>query len=452
MSPGSTTSSRADSRITAGRYRHRCMRGRSTLRAGLPLSAQVRWSRNSSDSATARTTSAPAGHLPNARRAVRHRPAQGTTIAKRSRVDAHPRRRRVARHRLGSGRRRRTMPVVPLEPLLIGSLQPVRGEDRIIVPPDEIPPLLPAALKVIEDRNFETHAGIDLKAILRAAWVNLRAGHVEQGGSTLTQQLVKSYFLGEPRTFWRKAREAIMAMLLELRYSKAELMGGYINEIYLGQDGDRAIHGFGLASRFYFGKPLEELELDEVPCWSASSAALLITIRARNRSAPRARREFRAGKAGGAGSRHGQGRGGCRQATARRSRREFRERITPPISIWCGASSARLRRRGPEGARPARLHEPRSARAGGRGACGQGQDARGSMRSDKIEEARSRRHSSSRCQHSGEVVAMVGGQQWQAGRVQPRARREAPDRLAGEAGRLPRGARNRPVSRGDDPE
>lgn len=156
------------------------------------------------------------------------------------------------------------MRVVPLEPLLIGSLLPVRGEDRIIVPPEDIPPLLPATLKVVEDRNFETHAGIDLKAILRAAWVNLRAGHVEQGGSTLTQQLVKSYFLGEPRTFLRKAREAIMAMLLELRFSKAELMGGYVNEIYLGQDGDRAIHGFGLASRFYFGKPLQELELDEV--------------------------------------------------------------------------------------------------------------------------------------------------------------------------------------------
>ena len=157
----------------------------------------------------------------------------------------------------------RNLPVVQLEPLLIGSLQPVRGEDRIIVPPDELPELLPAALKVIEDRNFDSHAGIDLKGILRAAWVNLRAGQVEQGGSTLTQQLVKSYFVGEPRTFWRKGREAVMAMLLELRYSKKQLLTGYINEIYLGQDGDRAIHGFGLASRFYFGKPLDELDLAE---------------------------------------------------------------------------------------------------------------------------------------------------------------------------------------------
>ncbi len=158
----------------------------------------------------------------------------------------------------------RNLPVVQLEPLLIGSLQPVRGEDRIIVPPDEVPDLLPAALKVIEDRNFDSHSGVDLRGILRAAWVNMRAGQVQQGGSTLTQQLVKSYFVGEPRTFWRKGREAVMAMLLEIHYSKAQLLTGYLNEIYLGQDGDRAIHGFGLASRFYFGKPLDELDLAEI--------------------------------------------------------------------------------------------------------------------------------------------------------------------------------------------
>jgi penicillin-binding protein 1B len=158
----------------------------------------------------------------------------------------------------------RDLPVAPLEPLLIGSLHPVHGEDRIIVAPEEVPALLPAALKAIEDRNFDTHGGIDLKAILRAAWANLRAGQVEQGGSTLTQQLVKSYFLDQTRSLRRKSREAIMAMLLEAHYNKTQLMSAYINEIYLGQDGDRAIHGFGLASQFYFGKPIDELELAEV--------------------------------------------------------------------------------------------------------------------------------------------------------------------------------------------
>ncbi len=158
----------------------------------------------------------------------------------------------------------RELPGVPLEPLLIGNLFRVRGEDRILVPPGDVPKLLPAALKAVEDRNFDTHGGIDLKAILRAAQANLRAGRVEQGGSTLTQQLVKSYFLDKSRSFSRKLQEAIMAMQLESRYTKTQLMTAYINEIYLGQDGERAIHGFGLASRFYFGKPIDELELAEV--------------------------------------------------------------------------------------------------------------------------------------------------------------------------------------------
>lgn len=157
----------------------------------------------------------------------------------------------------------RSLASASFEPLLIGSLFPVHGEDRIVIPPGDVPPLLPAALKVIEDRNFDSHPGIDLKAIARAAWANLRAGRVEQGGSTLTQQLVKSWFLDESRSLRRKAQEALMALLLERRASKPELMNAYVNEIYLGQDGERAIHGFGLASRFYFGKPLDELDLAE---------------------------------------------------------------------------------------------------------------------------------------------------------------------------------------------
>ena len=94
--------------------------------------------------------------------------------------------------------------------------------------------------------------------------MNVRAGQIEQGGSTLTQQLVRSYFLSSRQTLSRKLREAIMAMALDAHFSKADLMNAYINEIFLGQDGDRAIHGFGLASQFYFGKPLAELDLPEV--------------------------------------------------------------------------------------------------------------------------------------------------------------------------------------------
>jgi penicillin-binding protein 1B len=166
--------------------------------------------------------------------------------------------------------RNEDVPIFRLDPLLIGSIFPIHGEDRVVVTPDEVSPLLPAALKVVEDRKFDSHNGVDFGAIARAAWVNLRAGQIEQGGSTLTQQLVKSYFLDNRRTLGRKLEEAMMAWLLEVHFDKQDLMNAYINEIYLGQDGNRAVHGFGLASQFYFGKPLAELQLHEV--------ALLVAI------------------------------------------------------------------------------------------------------------------------------------------------------------------------------
>jgi len=150
-----------------------------------------------------------------------------------------------------------------LEPMRLGSIFATHHEDRLLVEPDAIPPLLVDALKAVEDRKFDRHMGLDFTAILRAAWVNLKSGEIRQGGSTLTQQLVKSYFLDGRRTFRRKYQEAVMAVALELRYSKEELLHAYVNEIYLGQQGARAIHGFGLASEFYFGKYLSQLELHE---------------------------------------------------------------------------------------------------------------------------------------------------------------------------------------------
>lgn len=156
------------------------------------------------------------------------------------------------------------LPLVRLEPVRLGSLFASHHEDRLLVEPDAIPPLLIEALKAIEDRRFDRHHGLDFSAIMRAALVNLRHGEIRQGGSTLTQQLVKSYFLDGRRTFRRKFQEAIMAVALELRYSKDELLHAYINEIYLGQQGERAIHGFGLAGEFYFSRPLANLELQEI--------------------------------------------------------------------------------------------------------------------------------------------------------------------------------------------
>ena len=104
------------------------------------------------------------------------------------------------------------VPVIRLDPLLIGSIFPIHGEDRIVVAPDQVPALLPEALKAVEDRKFETHHGVNPLAILRALFVNVRAGQVEQGGSTLTQQLVKNFFLTPERTLTRKFTELVMAV------------------------------------------------------------------------------------------------------------------------------------------------------------------------------------------------------------------------------------------------
>ncbi len=149
-----------------------------------------------------------------------------------------------------------------LDPLLIGGIYPAHNEDRILVKLGEIPPALINGLIAVEDRKFYTHHGIDPRGIARALYTTLRGGGV-QGGSTLTQQLVKNFFLTPKRTLSRKFTEMIMALLLELHYSKGEILEAYANEIYLGQDGNRAIHGFGLASHFYFDKPLTQLNLQE---------------------------------------------------------------------------------------------------------------------------------------------------------------------------------------------
>src|SRR5258708_29541073 len=111
------------------------------------------------------------------------------------------------------------LPVFRLDPLLVGNVFPVHGEDRIVLSPADVPPLLRSAIKVVEDRRFDEHHGVDLYGILRALAANVRAGRVIQGGSTLTQQLVKNYFLPDEQTVGRKATEAAMALRLEARCS-----------------------------------------------------------------------------------------------------------------------------------------------------------------------------------------------------------------------------------------
>jgi len=154
--------------------------------------------------------------------------------------------------------------VVRLEPLLIGGLYPKNLEDRILIKIDQVPPYLLDTLVTVEDRDFYHHFGVSPKSIARAIWVNTSAGQMRQGGSTLTQQLVKNFFLTNERSLSRKLTEAMMAMLLELHYSKKEILEAYLNEVFIGQDGQRAVHGFGLASQFFFSQPLAELKLHQV--------------------------------------------------------------------------------------------------------------------------------------------------------------------------------------------
>lgn len=151
-----------------------------------------------------------------------------------------------------------------LEPPVIGSFFASHGEDRLVVAPQDTPPLLIETLKAVEDRNFDSHLGFDIKGMLRALWANVRAGEIEQGGSTLTQQLVRSYYLDNRPTITRKLKEIAFAVILDARFEKTDLMNAYVNEIFLGQDGARAIHGFGLGSYFYFNKPLLELDAHEI--------------------------------------------------------------------------------------------------------------------------------------------------------------------------------------------
>ena len=167
---------------------------------------------------------------------------------------------RIAAVEVDGGSRSR----VRVDPAEIARVYPAHREDRVLLRLDDVPAAFLAILLEVEDRRFYEHIGIDPLAIARAAWANLRAGQAVQGGSTLTQQLAKNFFLSPERTFTRKLNEALIALLLEWRYSKRELLEAYLNEVYLGQQGGHAIHGFGRAAAYYFGRALADLDLDEM--------------------------------------------------------------------------------------------------------------------------------------------------------------------------------------------
>jgi len=150
-----------------------------------------------------------------------------------------------------------------LEPYKIGGIYPRIKEERILLPYEDFPKALKSTLIVTEDRDFKVHIGLSPLSIIRAAWANLKAGRVVQGGSTLTQQLVKNFYLSRERSITRKVNEALMSLLLEAHYDKQDILETYMNDIFLGQSGALAIHGFGAASYFYFGKSITECDLPE---------------------------------------------------------------------------------------------------------------------------------------------------------------------------------------------
>ncbi|MDO9162169.1 MAG: penicillin-binding protein 1B [Methylococcaceae bacterium] len=160
--------------------------------------------------------------------------------------------------------RNKNVAIIRLDPEQIGSLYPTIKEDRILIKLEEAPDTLIKGLLASEDRDFYDHFGVSIKGIARAMWANAKAGGIVQGGSTITQQLAKNFYLSSERSFTRKINEIFMSLILEYRYSKDEILGAYLNEVYLGQDGASAVHGFGLASEFYFGSALKDLPLEHV--------------------------------------------------------------------------------------------------------------------------------------------------------------------------------------------
>lgn len=176
--------------------------------------------------------------------------------------------------------RQQGMQLLRLDPVMIGKIYPAHKEDRELVQLSEVPPLLIQALIAVEDRMFYEHNGVSVRGTARAMVANLRAGTWVQGGSTVTQQLIKNYYLSPERTLTRKVNEAMMAVLLEWHYEKEQILQAYLNEVFLGQAGRYSIHGMGMAARFYFDRPLDQLELPEI-------ALLVGMIRGPSRYNPR---------------------------------------------------------------------------------------------------------------------------------------------------------------------
>jgi penicillin-binding protein 1B len=151
-----------------------------------------------------------------------------------------------------------------LEPELLSGIFEGDWEQRRLVPLSQVPPAFIDAILAAEDHRFYEHHGLDLERTLKAAWVDLTSRHVRQGGSTLTQQLMKNFFLTRERSLQRKVKEAMMAYIAESCYSKDEILENYINDIYLGQRGQEGIYGIFEASQYYFSADPRDLTIAEM--------------------------------------------------------------------------------------------------------------------------------------------------------------------------------------------
>lgn len=151
-----------------------------------------------------------------------------------------------------------------IDPARIATLYGKARQERRLVRIDEVSPLLIKSLLAVEDKHFYSHFGVDPWGVARALWVNLRAGQTVQGGSTLTQQLVRNLFLDRRVRYTRKFNEMGIALLIEMRYSKNRILEAYLNEVYLGQQGSQSVHGVAAASDFYFGRDLNALAPNEI--------------------------------------------------------------------------------------------------------------------------------------------------------------------------------------------
>ncbi len=168
---------------------------------------------------------------------------------------------------------------IETEPETITRFYAQAWEERRVVKLYEVPSLLVKAVLAAEDHRFFEHRGVDVWRILGAGWANILGGRIVQGGSTLTQQLIKNFFLSQERTLKRKLVEVCLAFIIENHYSKLQILENYLNEIYLGQRGAKSILGIWEASRFYFGKAPRDLTLGE-------AALIAGMIKAPNRYAP----------------------------------------------------------------------------------------------------------------------------------------------------------------------